>query len=70
MATWEDLDSESGFDQDEAGDEASVVVGLVAIVTSEGEPETDSEDENEICLRVKEDHKSWYLDSGCSRHMT
>jgi len=24
----------------------------------------------QICLRVKEDHKSWYLDSGCSRHMT
>jgi len=21
-------------------------------------------------LRVKEDHKRWYLDSGCSRHMT
>jgi hypothetical protein len=24
----------------------------------------------QICLRVKEDHKQWYLDSGCSRHMT
>ena len=24
----------------------------------------------QICLRVKEDHKSWYLNSGCSRHMT
>jgi len=47
-----------------------VAVRLVAIVTSEAEPETDSKDENEICLRVKEDHKSWYLDSGCSWHMT
>ena len=43
-----------------------MAVRLVAIVTSEAEPETDSKDENEICLRVKEDHKSWYLDSGCS----
>jgi len=24
----------------------------------------------QICLRAKEKHKSWYLDSGCSRHMT
>jgi len=24
----------------------------------------------QIGLRVKEEHKSWYLDSGCSRHMT
>jgi hypothetical protein len=23
-----------------------------------------------ICLRVKEKQRSWYLDSGCSRHMT
>jgi len=45
-------------------------VGLVATVTSEAEPDSDSEDENEVCLREKEKHKSWYLDSGCSRHMT
>ena len=57
MATWEDLNNESGFDKDET-------------VASEAEPETDSEDENEICLRGKESQKSWYLDSGCSRHMT
>jgi len=24
----------------------------------------------QICLREKEKNKSWYLDSGCSRHMT
>ena len=24
----------------------------------------------QIFLRVKEEHKSWCLDSGCSRHMT
>jgi len=42
----------------------------VAIVTSEAEPESDSEEENEKCLKAKEKQKSWYLDSGCSRHMT
>jgi len=45
-------------------------VGLVATLTSEAEPKSDSKDENEICLRAKEKQKSWYLDSGCSRHMT
>ena len=69
MATWEDLDSESGSEKEEAGDEANVVVGLVATLTSEAKPDPDSEDENEICLRAKEKQKSWYLDSGCSRHM-
>jgi hypothetical protein len=39
-------------------------------VTLEAEPESDSENENEICLRAKEKQRSWYLDSGCSRHMT
>ena len=39
-------------------------------MTSEAEPESDFEDENEICLSVKEKQRSWYLDSGCSRHMT
>jgi len=24
----------------------------------------------QISLRAKEKHKSWYLESGCSRHMT
>jgi len=41
----------------------------VATVTSEAEPESNSEEENEICLRAKEKQKSCYLDSGCSRHM-
>jgi len=40
------LDNESGSDKDEAGEEANVVVGLVATVASDAEPETDSEDEN------------------------
>jgi len=54
MATWEELDSESGSEKDEAEDEANVVVGLVATLTSEAEPDSDSGDENEICLRAKE----------------
>jgi len=34
MATWEDLDSESGSEKEEAEDEANVAVGLVATLTS------------------------------------
>jgi len=69
MATWEDLDNESESDKDDADEDAKAVVGLVAIVTSEAEPDSDSEEENEKCLRAKEKQKSWYLDSGFSRHM-
>jgi hypothetical protein len=58
MATWEDLDSESGSEKEEAEDEANVAVGLVAIETSEADLHSDSEDENEICLRAKEKQKS------------
>jgi len=39
-------------------------MGLVTIVTSEAEPESDSEDKNEIFLRAKEKQRSWYLDNG------
>ena len=60
MATWEDLDSESGSEKEEAEDEANVAVELVATVTSEAEPDSDSEGENQICLRANEKHKSWY----------
>jgi hypothetical protein len=38
MATWEDIDSESGSEKEEAGDEANVAMGLVATVTSEADP--------------------------------
>ncbi|XP_024634528.1 uncharacterized protein [Medicago truncatula] len=48
MATWEDLDSESGSEKEEAEDEANVARGLVATVTSEAEPNLESEDENEV----------------------
>jgi len=41
MATWEDLDNESESDKDDVDEDAKVVVGLVAIVTSEAEPESD-----------------------------
>ena len=52
MATWEDLDNELGADKDEVGDEANVVVGLKVKVTSEAEPETNSEDENEVYSKI------------------
>ena len=50
MATWED--SESGSEKEEAGDEANVVVALVATLTSEVEPDSDSEDENEVHSKI------------------
>jgi len=43
MATWEDFESESGSDKDDAYEDAKVAVGLVAIVTSEDEPKSDLE---------------------------
>jgi len=46
------LESESGSDKDETGDEANVVVGLVA---SEAETDTDSEDENEVYSKIPRD---------------
>jgi len=48
MTTWDDLDSEFGSEKEEAGDEANVVMQLVATLTSEAEPDSDSEDENEV----------------------
>ena len=52
LATQEDLDSEYGSDKEEAEDEANVAMRLVATVTSEAEPESDSEDENEVYSKI------------------
>jgi len=52
MATWEDLESESGSDKDDADEDATVAVGLVAIVTSEAGPESDLEEENEVYSKI------------------
>ncbi|RHN74110.1 putative RNA-directed DNA polymerase [Medicago truncatula] len=54
MATWEDLDSESGSDKEEADDDAKAAMGLVATVSSEAvsEAESDSEDENEVYSKI------------------
>jgi len=52
MATWEDLDSESGSEKEEAEDEANVVVGLVATLTSEAKPDSNFEDENEVYSKI------------------
>jgi len=52
MATCEDLDSESGSEKEEAEDEENVVVGLVATLTSEVEPDSNSEDENEVYSNI------------------
>jgi len=52
MATWEDLDSESGSDKDDVDEDAKVVVGFVATVTLEAEPESDSGEENEVYSKI------------------
>jgi len=52
METWEDLDSESGSKKEEAEEEANVVVGLVATVSSEAEPDSNSENENEVYAKT------------------
>jgi len=52
MATWEDLDNESGSEKEEAGYEANVDVELVATLTSKAEPDSDSEDENEVYSKI------------------
>jgi len=52
MATWEDLDNESGSEREEVGDEANVVVRLVTTLTSEAEPDSDLENENEVYSKI------------------
>jgi hypothetical protein len=52
MATWEDLDSEFGSEKEEAEKVAKVAVRLVATVTSEAEPDSGSEDENEVYSKI------------------
>jgi len=52
MATWEDIDNESGSKKEEAEDEANVFVGLVATLTSEAEFDSDSEVEDEVYSKI------------------
>jgi len=52
METWENLDNESGSEKEETEDEANVVMGLVATLISEAEPDSDSEDENEVYSKI------------------
>ena len=52
MATWEDLDNESGLEKDEAEDEANVVVGLVATMASDAKSGTNFENENEVYSKL------------------
>ena len=75
MATWNDLESE-----EEDYDEEKVNVSLMATiddpkgseeqedkVLSKSESDSDSE-EKSLVAQLK--HHSWYLDNGCSQHMT
>jgi len=62
MAKWEDLDNE--FDEEE------VNLALMGSTSSGAVSEVDSKDEDEMCFTTRSKLQSWYLDSGCSRHMT
>jgi len=50
--TWEDLDSESESYKDDVDEGAKIATGLVATTTSEAEPESDSEEENEVYYKI------------------
>src|SRR4051812_33546162 len=67
MATWDESESESGSDSE--GEQANFALVATEDDGSESTSESDSE---EISLAAKrtESKVSWYLDSGCSRHMT
>ncbi|KAK2435811.1 putative mitochondrial protein [Trifolium repens] len=69
LATWDDLDQESDSDGEE---EANLALMATASdqEDSEHEDDSDSEDEDEVCTLRRPKQQCWYLDSGCSRHMT
>ncbi|KAK2374267.1 putative mitochondrial protein [Trifolium repens] len=68
LAIWEDLDKDSDSDGDE---EANLALMATTSDKEDSEAGSDSEDEEEqICTQRRPEQHSWYLDSGCSRHMT
>ncbi|KAK2354920.1 putative mitochondrial protein [Trifolium repens] len=67
LATWEDLDKDSDSNGDE---EANLALMATTSDREDSEAGSDSEDEEEICTQRRPEQHSWYLDSGCSRHMT
>ena len=62
MATWEDLDSKSGSEKEEAGDEANVAMGLVATVTSEADPREKLLTHFELRVNELKDLKEIYVE--------
>ena len=69
MATWDDSDTSEAVSE---SDDERANLALMANVSEDSEASgSDSEsDTEEISLVAKQRHQSWYLDSGCSRHMT
>ena len=74
MATWDDSDECESSSESE---EECANVALMASTedqeegTSGYESESESDDDaEEMFLAARSGHQSWYLDSGCSRHMT
>ncbi|XP_058741676.1 uncharacterized protein LOC131614066 [Vicia villosa] len=62
---------ESSGVESESEDERANIALMASISSdaSSSESESDSEEE-EMSLKARLKHQSWYLDSGCSRHMT
>ena len=74
MATWDNSDSEEEDFDEEHANVALVMETCTTRSVSEDEllldEESDSDDGREISLMTPLKHQSWYLDSGCSQHMT
>ncbi|KAK2359506.1 putative mitochondrial protein [Trifolium repens] len=66
MATWEDINELS---EDEDSEEANLALMAIGESDNEDDSESDTDDIDEVCTQRRKE-SSWYLDSGCSRHMT
>src|SRR4051812_45689638 len=63
MATWDESELESGSDSEQAN------CALMA-TEDDGSESTSESEEVSLAARRTKHNMSWYLDSGCSRHMT
>ncbi|KAK2436266.1 bromodomain-containing protein [Trifolium repens] len=65
MAIWEDINELS---EDEDSEEANLALMAIGKSDNESDSESDTDDIDEVCTQRRKE-SSWYLDSGCSRHM-
>ncbi|XP_075080511.1 uncharacterized protein LOC142166010 [Nicotiana tabacum] len=73
LAAWGDSSSESGEDDDQ-GDNSMMAVESEAAeydsIFALGKTDEDEEDDNDDEGAVKASSQRWYMDSGCSKHLT